>query len=265
VSVDVGSSRREAQDRSSFFFWMSAAFVAIAFTGFARTYLIPVATNTFEGPALVHAHGALFFAWTLLVVVQTRLVARRRVDWHRALGIAGASLAVAMILTAVGLVARGLASPVVAANPSFGGLAALPLTQMALFAGFLAAGIVNVRRPETHKRCMLLATVNLLAAPIARILGTIRILAMGVPQGVGIDSVTSADIGARLTAALGGMVAIDLIVLVAILHDRRTLGRVHRVYVIGITAMLLTQVLRMPLAQTTLWRSFTEALAALGN
>jgi hypothetical protein len=262
VSVDVGSSRREAQDRSSFFFWMSAAFVAIAFTGFARTYLIPVATNTFEGPALVHAHGALFFAWTLLVVVQTRLVARRRVDWHRALGIAGASLAVAMVLTAVGLVARGLASPVVAANPSFGGLAALPLTQMALFAGFLAAGIVNVRRPETHKRCMLLATVNLLGAPIARMLATIV-----VPE-IGAGSIASApdiDIGARLTAAIGGMVAIDLIVLVAILYDRRALGRVHRVYVIGIAAMLLTQVLRMPLAQTTLWRSFTEALAALGS
>jgi hypothetical protein len=54
-------------------------------------------------------------------------------------------------------------------------------------------------------------------------------------------------------------------VLVAILYDRRALGRVHRVYVIGIAAMLLTQVLRMPLAQTTLWRSFTEALAALGS
>lgn len=265
VTVDIGSSRRIAEDRSSFFFWVSVAFVTIAFTGFARTYLIPVATNTFEGPALVHAHGALFFAWTLLLVVQTRLVARRRVDLHRVLGIAGASLAAGMVLTAVGLVARGLNSPAVAANPSIAGLAVLPLSQMALFAGFLAAAVVNVRRPEVHKRCMLLATVNLLAAPIARILGTVQILATGVPEGVGIDSITAADIGTRLTAALGGMVAIDLIVLVAILYDRRTLGRVQRVYVIGIVAMLLTQVLRMPLAQTTLWRSFTEALAALGT
>ena len=220
VPVDVGSSRPIARDRSSFFFWMSVAFVAIAFTGFARTYLIPVATSTFEGPALVHVHGALFFAWTLLLVVQTRLVAHRRVDLHRALGIAGASLAGGMVLTAVGLIARGMNSPAVAANPSLAGLAALPLTQIALFAAFLAAGIVNVRRPEVHKRCRLLATVNLLAAPIARIVATVRIVATGavVPQSGGINSLFSApDIGERLTAALGGMVAIDLIVLVAIL------------------------------------------------
>ena len=53
-------------------------------------------------------HGILFFAWTVLLAVQARLVERGRVDAHRALGLAGVSLATAMLFTGVALVVRGL-------------------------------------------------------------------------------------------------------------------------------------------------------------
>lgn len=260
VPVEIGGTRRRAENRSSFFFWMSVVFVAIACAGFARTYLIPVATNAFEGPGLIHVHGALFFAWTVLLVVQTRLVARRRIAVHRTLGVAGSALATGMVLTAVALVADALRAPAVAGSANAGLVAALPLSQIALFAAFFVAGVANVRRPETHKRCMLVATTNLLSAPTARILATIF-----APASTAGSIATDSDMGARLAAGIGSTVAIDLIVVAAILYDRRTLGHVHRVYVVGLAAMLLTQILRMPLAQTALWRSFIEALAALGS
>lgn len=255
----VGNGRRTAEDRSPFFFWMSVVFFAIACAGFARSYLIPVATSGFEGSAFLHVHGALFFGWTLLLVVQTRLVARRRIELHRALGLAGISLATGMVFTAVGLIVRALNSPGIAADPTlFGALAALPLTQITLFAAFFAAAIANARTPESHKRWMLLATANLMGAPVARIIGIVI-----APESGSIA--TLPDVSARLTAAIGGMVAIDLIVAAAILYDRRVLGRLHRVYAIGLGTMLLTQVLRIPLAQTALWHSIAKAFATLGS
>ena len=57
---------------------MALIFATIALVGFAPTYLIPLAANRFEAPALVHIHGLLFFGWTMVLVFQTRLVGRGR-------------------------------------------------------------------------------------------------------------------------------------------------------------------------------------------
>ena len=43
-----------------------------------------------------------------------------------------------------------------------------PFFSMAVFLILVVAAIVNRARPQTHKRLMLLATINLLDAPIAR-------------------------------------------------------------------------------------------------
>ena len=43
-----------------------------------------------------------------------------------------------------------------------------PFFSMAVFLTLVVAAIVNRARPQTHKRLMLLATINLLDAPIAR-------------------------------------------------------------------------------------------------
>lgn len=260
MPATIRDGRRTTESRSSFFFWMSVVFVAIALAGFARSYLMPVATGTFGGSALLHVHGALFFGWTLLLVSQTRLVARRRIALHRAFGVAGVAIAAGMLFTAVALVAAAVRAPGVADSESVGLVAALPLSQIALFAAFFAAGVANARRSETHKRCMLVATANLLSAPSSRLIATLV-----SPESAAGAIAAASDLGARLAAGIGGMVAIDLIVVAAMLYDRRAFGRVHRVYVVGLAAMLLTQILRMPLAQTTLWRSFIQALATLGG
>jgi hypothetical protein len=53
-----------------FYVWMAAACVLIAFGGFAPTYWLQLIPGTFIGPALLHIHGWLFSAWTLLFLVQ---------------------------------------------------------------------------------------------------------------------------------------------------------------------------------------------------
>ena len=45
----------------------------------------------------------------------------------------------------------------------------LPVSAISLFAFFVAAAIANIRRPEAHKRLMLLATISLLQAAMGRV------------------------------------------------------------------------------------------------
>ena len=97
---------REAGKHDRLFYGgMAVAMGLTVLAGFASTYYLrfltggPKATLS-GGPftTLVYVHGALFTAWVLLFIVQTALVAGRRVAVHRRLGGAGAVLAAAMIV-----------------------------------------------------------------------------------------------------------------------------------------------------------------------
>ena len=262
MATRAASLPGETREASSFYFYTAILFVVLAFGGFARTYLIPVATNSFAGAAILHVHGLLFLAWTILFAVQTRLIERKRVEVHRALGLFGISLATAMFFSGVALVVRGLDYGVVTGSPAAAQmLSIVPLSGITLFAGFFAAAIINLRRPETHKRLMLLATVNLLTAPVVRLFAMVL-----VPDRRGLPNFAAVpldDASTALIAATVGAVIVDLLVVVAIVRDWRARGRPHRVYVIGLAVMLGVHIVRPALAQTELWRWFTGALAGL--
>jgi hypothetical protein len=237
----------------------------IAFAGFTRTYVLPVATNRFDGPALIHLHGILFFSWMVLFVWQSGLVRRRRVEAHRAWGMAGIALATAMVFTAVALVGRGLDFSVSAGTIEITRRTAIaPLSQIALFAAFLTGAIATVRRPETHRRLMLLATANLLPPAVARLFGVL--LGPLVPTSArggrpNFALVVNEDLA--FTVTLVAALVVDLVIVLAIVRDWRTRGRPHSAYLIGGACMLLVQVFRRPFAQTHLWHWITDGLLAL--
>ena len=62
---------------------MAVALALTALVGFGPTYFLrPVFRPTTTLTPLMHVHGLLFGRWTLLLVVQTTLVAARRTDLH---------------------------------------------------------------------------------------------------------------------------------------------------------------------------------------
>ena len=148
---------------------MAAACAIVAFIGFAPTYWAPLAQGSFRGSALVHIHGALFFAWPLFVVYQTWLVSSGRIVRHRDVGLIGISLATAMTLlgvtVAIVAAARFMGTGVAAETKAF---LIVPLSVAVFFAITVGVAIANVRRAEWHKRLMMVATVSLLEAAIAR-------------------------------------------------------------------------------------------------
>jgi hypothetical protein len=117
---------------------------------------------------LVHLHGLVFTGWIVLYFAQTVLIARHRTALHRRLGVAGAGLAVLLVLVGVTTTVQAIRR-VAAGGP---GLPlpwlTIPLGAISVFAILSTAGILYRRRPETHKRLMLLATISIIDAAVAR-------------------------------------------------------------------------------------------------
>src|SRR4051794_14060031 len=134
----VATAINPVRDRTGFFYvWMAGACALIAFGGFAPTYWLQLSGGTFVGPPLLHIHGLLFSAWTLLLLSQTTLAANGRLDHHRAWGLAGIALASAMVV--VGLVTAIYSMKVELAagdGDAARGFLIVPIGALVLFAGF---------------------------------------------------------------------------------------------------------------------------------
>jgi hypothetical protein len=264
MTTVTDSVRRQTRQPSLFYLAMAGVFALVAFAGFTRTYLLPVVMNRFDGPAFLHIHGALFLGWTVLLAWQSGLVRWRRVEAHRAWGMAGIALATAMVFTAIVLVIRGLESSVAAGTLDRVRLLAIaPLSQIALFGAFVAAAVASVRRPETHGRLMLVATTNLLPAAVARLFGLVLAPLRRNAPGPNAALVANVNLGFNIT--LAAALVVDLFIVAAIVRDWRTRGRPHSAYVIGGTCMLLVQLLRRPFAYTDFWHWITDGLLALAR
>lgn len=252
VAVVLEQGRDKA---SHFYVWMAVTCALIAFGGFAPTYWLQLPAGTFVGPPLLHIHGALFSTWTLLLLTQTLLAANGHLDRHRAWGLAGISLATAMCIiglaAAIQTLTAGLAAGYGDHSRAF---LILPMSAISLFAGFFVAAIANVRRPEVHKRLMLLATISLLQAAMGRVF---FILVTGGGPGLrpGLGEPPPLIIG------LVPSLVVELLIVAGIVHDWRTRGRPHPVWLVGGAVMTAVVLVRGPLSGTSGWLAFADALA----
>jgi hypothetical protein len=250
-------SGAEAEPRG-FYVKMAWACAAIAFAGFTPTYWAPVARGAFTGPPVLHLHGLLFSAWTVLLIVQARLAAQARYERHRALGYVGIALATAMLGLGIAVTVLGIRAT---AGRDFGdavrAFSIVPLTIVLSFALAVAVALANVRRPDVHMRMMLVATSALLPPAIARVL-----FLLFAPPGA---SVGFGNPPPPIAFSLGPSVLADLLLVVGIVRDWRTRGRPHVAYVASLVLLLVSQVARIPFASTAAWHGVTSWLLRLGG
>lgn len=237
-----------------FYAWMAATCMAIAVLGFLPTYFIPMAQGATFSPPIQHIHGLLFFGWTIFFCTQTWLVAKGRVLAHRDWGLLGVALATAMVASVfvtVGIRINGYVNPDFAA-----GMRAFSWVQvsgMLFFGTVVALAIVNVKKPEIHKRLMLLATISLLDAPIARWF----LVAMGgMPPAVN-GEVPPPPVFVDL---MPGALSV-LLLLVPIIFDWRTRGRPHPVYLIGGAVLVVKYLTLVPVSQLPAWDAIAGWIA----
>jgi hypothetical protein len=214
-----------------FYVGMALAILITVFAGFSRSYFLKAQFGTPPLSLLLHVHGLVFTSWILLFLTQTTLVAARRTDIHRRLGVFGGVLAALVVIvgttTAIIRVKQGATVPGV---PPLSFLA-VPLFDMVVFAILISAALYYRRRADVHKRLMTLATIALLPAPIARLpLEMIR--EGGLPVIFGLA---------------------DLFLVICLIYDLIIWRKIHRATAWGGLIILASQPLRLVLSGTTAW------------
>jgi hypothetical protein len=177
----------------------------------------------------------VFYGWLALFVAQARLVAAGRTARHRELGVLGVSVATAMCFVGVAAAVGSMRQTAAAGFTEQAlGFSVVPLTGIAFFAVLFALAVINVRRPDVHKRLMLVATVSLLNAAVGRLF----VLAVGgPPPAAGVEPPPV------LFTVPAGLLA-DLLLVPALVHDWKTRGRVHPTYWVAGAALVASQLLR---------------------
>jgi hypothetical protein len=224
-----------------FFSGLAVALALSVFAGFAPTYYLKDLYGTPVLSPFLHLHGMLFTSWILLFVTQTTLVAARRTDLHRRLGIVGGLLAVAMLVVGTAVaVAAAKRGQVPGFPPPLVGLAT-PLGGLAIFAVLVAAGFYYRRNRDSHKRLMMLATIGTAIAGLDRLLFPTGLLAF---SGLPLNTFTSM-----------GLTAVFL--LACFLYDLRTRGHVHPAFLWGgISTLAWAYATRELIPGTAMWLSF---------
>jgi len=185
--------------------------LAAALIGFFTTFLRPVWRGEFHGPPVAYVHAAFVFGWLLMFFMQSRLVHAGRIARHRSLGWLGVALVAGVVLTTPAMGIHALRRDIAAGGGeiAFSSLVGT-FTSTAMFLTLFVAALACRRRSEFHRRLMLLAVVVIIWPAFFRF----RHYFPGVPRP---------DIWFGLAPQCA-------IVLIAMLHDRWTLGRVHPAY-----------------------------------
>ena len=228
-------SRREYG--SLFYVLMALAIAATVFVGFAPTFYLRSRDPGLSAlPRYLQVHGTAFTAWILLFAVQAGLVAAGHGRRHRQLGWAGAALAATMIVS-------GTLSGILSMRREFAAgyeeeaaaFLLTPFSAMLVFGTLVALAVVYRHHADTHKRLMLLATISLLDAAIARW-------------------------PIAFTADWMFLAATDVFIAVAATYDLATRQRVSAAYVWGSAVVVAGQVLRILGGPTETWRALARQI-----
>ena len=222
-----------------FFGGMAILLCVVVFIGFSPTYFRAGLLHAPLPSPILHVHGAAFTLWMLLFLVQSALISARRVRWHRSLGIVAFCLPPVMIvlgfIAAINALHRGVR--IGALDPDVS--SAIPLFGISCFTVVIYASWRARRRPDAHKRLILLSTIALVEAAFGRFPW----------QRMGIS------------AAVGAVSGLGILVLLVVAYDLLSLHRIHRSTLWAAPLTFATGAFAVPIGMTPAW----HALATLLN
>jgi hypothetical protein len=159
-----------------------------------------------------------------LYLVQTALVSAKRVAWHRSLGTIAFCLPPIMLvlgtITAIDGLRRGITIGPLPSDVSM----AIPLLGMVLFAILITAAWRTRRKPDSHKRYILYATIGL------------------TPGG-------------------GAVLALGIVLLIPLAYDLISLYRIHRASLWAAPLAFALGAFSAPIGMTPVWHGFAAFLA----
>ena len=169
MNASLSSARRL---RPSIVVPLAALMAAIAIAGFWRTYFGPLLLAGRSYEWIVHVHAAVFMGWLVLVAVQSWFAMTGRTALHIRIGKIGMAYGIGLITVGLSFSLIMFARRVAEVGPegTRGGFL-VPLTDLGTYAIFLAGAWITRRRPEFHRRFILLAANTILVAAVGRLFG----------------------------------------------------------------------------------------------
>lgn len=213
----------------------------IALLGFWPTYFGPLLLKGIPHPLpIIHLHAAVFMTWVSFVIAQAWLAATDRVALHMKVGKYGMGWGVVVIVVGWATAFVMFGERVQAGNlAQAAGRLLAPLTDMLFFAPVLAAAWIYRRKPEIHKRLIIVGTTILLIAAVHRMV----------------------FLGGR-PPPLPQLLAVWLApILLGMIYDLVKRRMVHPVYLVGIGIVLAMKFGRSWIRSTETWSDFTAWLA----
>jgi hypothetical protein len=154
---------------------LTLTLLAIVALGFSRTFFLrALFAQPGPLPAYLYVHGVALTLWYVWLVMQTSLVAAGRPDVHRRLGVAGAALAICMVVASLVVLVefpgrlRAYGVDTGPAAAQFTTFAISSAFDVAKFAALVALAVVWRQRPALHKRLMLFASISVIGAVFSR-------------------------------------------------------------------------------------------------
>jgi hypothetical protein len=219
---------------------MSLLIAAVVIYGFSHTVNQNLIHAAPPRPWLLWVHGTLFSAWVAFFIMQSGLVRSHNVPIHRRLGWFGAGLAVAMTVVGVAtaIVMRRFDmrfEPADVAGPA--AFLIVPFWDITCFTVFFWLAVKWRRKPELHRRLMLIATCALTAAAWGR-----------MPN--------------QTFAFVWFYSGVDALILLGVVRDLIVMKRVHRVYWYALPALVVGQVfvMRTLLSGAAWWARIANAI-----
>jgi hypothetical protein len=179
VGMQTGSVVRRA-DRTKraglwetyFYFAMSLVIAAVVVGGFSLTMGARIIHPKTAPPTILYVHAFVFYGWLAFFIFQSALVRTRNVRLHRTAGWFGVALGVVIpvlgISTAITMNRIHLLVDHVADAPAF---MLVPFFDIACFTTTFALAIYWRKKPEYHRRLILIASCALTAAGWGRFPG----------------------------------------------------------------------------------------------
>ena len=221
-----------------FFSGMAVLMCVCVYIGFSPTYFQAGMLHAPLPSPILHVHGVVFTLWMLLFTVQAALISARRVKWHRSLGTVAFCLPPVMILlgviAAVDALHRGVQIGSLDPATSF----AIPAIGLIGFVIVIYASWKTRRRPDAHKRLILLATAGLTEAAFGRFPWS----KLGLPP------------------AAGALTGLGVLILLLIIYDLVSLHRIHRSTMWAAPLTFVVNALAVPIGMTSAWHSFAAVL-----
>jgi hypothetical protein len=196
---------------------MSLLIAVVVVYGFSHTIDRDLIHPRTSPPWILYLHSLVFSTWILLFILQSALIRSRKVRLHRTLGWVGVGLAVSILVlgytTSTAMDRLYLLHHIPVPFP-FVSFLIVQIMDLVLFAVPFALAIYWRRRPDLHRRLMLIATCALTEAAFGRFPSL---------------HIFYAPIG------------VDILILLAMLRDLIVERRIHKIYLYALPPMILLQ------------------------